>query len=296
MVIGVSGKLGSGKDAVGTIVQCLTLGYTTGETCIALIENDIISDATWENKKFAGKLKDIACLILGCTREQLEDREFKEKELGEEWWYYELPNHGKIDYLTSGYSEDVKKAYEPYLKKLTTRILLQLLGTEAGRGIIHPQIWVNSLFADYTSVEVKQDDSEPITKEQYFTGKHFPNWVITDTRFPNEADEVKRRGGILIRLNRWIDKEFPDAEVAMLAFRNDECVFGIDYDGVESLIESEADFGKFERYVTELDRMNHPSETALDNYQGFDHVLENNGSLDELVESIREILTKEGIL
>ena len=30
-----------------------------------------------EIKKFADKLKDIVCLLIGCTREQLEDQEFK---------------------------------------------------------------------------------------------------------------------------------------------------------------------------------------------------------------------------
>ena len=69
MVIGVSGKIGSGKDTIGKIIQNLTNDH-------------------WEIKKYADKLKVITCLLLGCTREQLEDRGFKEKELGEEWWYY----------------------------------------------------------------------------------------------------------------------------------------------------------------------------------------------------------------
>lgn len=29
-----------------------------------------------------------------------------------------------------------------------------------------------------------------------------PNWIITDTRFPNEAHAVKDRGGIIVRINR----------------------------------------------------------------------------------------------
>ena len=30
----------------------------------------------------------------------------------------------------------------------------------------------------------------------------YPNWIITDVRFPNEADAIKGRGGIIIRVNR----------------------------------------------------------------------------------------------
>ena len=61
----------------------------------ALIEEDNATNiyphfSNYQIKKFADKLKDIACLLIGCTREQLEDREFKEKELGEEWVAYKV--------------------------------------------------------------------------------------------------------------------------------------------------------------------------------------------------------------
>ena len=51
------------------------------------------------------------------------------------------------------------------LVKLTPRKLLQLLGTDCGRDIIHPNIWVNALFADYVSVKVKDDLLNEKTKE-----------------------------------------------------------------------------------------------------------------------------------
>lgn len=30
----------------------------------------------------------------------------------------------------------------------------------------------------------------------------YPNWIITDCRFPNEAQAVKDKGGIIIRIDR----------------------------------------------------------------------------------------------
>jgi hypothetical protein len=39
----------------------------------------------------------------------------------------------------------------------------------------------------------------------------------------------------------------------------------------------------------------HPSETALDDAK-FDYVIDNDGTLDELVEKVRVILTKEKII
>ena len=81
-LIGVSGKISSGKDLVGQIIQFLTNtnGVTSWEAWKSLqCEGNKCS--SFQIKKFADKLKDCVCLILGCTRTQLEDHEFKDKEL-----------------------------------------------------------------------------------------------------------------------------------------------------------------------------------------------------------------------
>lgn len=180
-LIGISGKAGAGKDEVAKMLQHLLhrpdVSYETFKTLIHYREYQI--------KKFADKLKDIVCLILNCTREQLEDREFKGKELGEEWWYWYMKLDGGYGTVMLNYLSTSKKELDNYegltLIKPTPRLLLQLLGTECGRNIIHPNIWVNSLFADFTV------DSK---------------WIISDLRFPNEFDAIKERGGIIIRVNR----------------------------------------------------------------------------------------------
>ena len=171
-LIGISGKAGAGKDEVAKMLRHLLhrpdVSYETFKT--------LIHSREYQIKKFADKLKDIVCLLLNCTREQLEDREFKEKELGEEWWVFKFPNN-----QISTYKKDVPDFWQKYLIKLTPRLLLQLLGTECGRQIIHPNIWVNSLFADF-AVDSK--------------------WIISDLRFPNEFNAIKERGGIIFRVNR----------------------------------------------------------------------------------------------
>ena len=101
-LISVSGKINSGKDTIGKIIQWLVYfkkhpnyeHYTDEDNLKTLIEfvkaDNTVTDLS-DNfiiKKWADSLKDIVCILIGCTREQLEDREFKEKELGEEWWYY----------------------------------------------------------------------------------------------------------------------------------------------------------------------------------------------------------------
>lgn len=60
------------------------------------------------------------------------------------------------------------------------RRLLQRFGTEAGRDIHGPDVWVNALFR------------EPLAAKT----------VITDVRFLNEAQAIARRGGMVVRVYR----------------------------------------------------------------------------------------------
>ena len=159
MLVGISGKINSGKDTVGEIIQIITNSpHFTDEAVLSFIGKPHLSPK-WKIKKFADKLKDIVCMLLSCTREQLEDRDFKEKELGEEWWYYKdsLFTERMLPYTDNKELED-DLTY--YIIKLTPRLLLQLLGTECGRQIIHPQIWVNALMSEYKPIiqSTKEED------------------------------------------------------------------------------------------------------------------------------------------
>jgi len=70
MIIGINGKIGSGKDTIGDIIQ---------KICIT---ND---GPEFEVKKFAGKLKQIASLLTGIPVEKFEDQEFKKLDMNPEW-------------------------------------------------------------------------------------------------------------------------------------------------------------------------------------------------------------------
>jgi len=218
-LIAINGKKGSGKDTVGLIIQYLTFknSYTRPNyirrnneiidlSSLSYIEfNEIKNTITYNNifqiKKFADPLKDMLCILLNCTREDLENEEFKSKELPEEWWYYKIPGLDRL--LPRGYypnKADNDMCDQRYLVKPTPRLLMQLLGTEAGRNILHPNLWSISLFSGY-QLMVNTGDIDPegiqasIEKYQFY-----PNWVITDVRFPNEAQSIKDRKGILIRI------------------------------------------------------------------------------------------------
>jgi hypothetical protein len=63
---------------------------------------------------------------------------------------------------------------------------------------LHDNVWVNALMADYKP-ELRIETNHPYS--EHLTAK-YPNWIITDTRFPNEAQAIKDKGGIIIRVDR----------------------------------------------------------------------------------------------
>jgi hypothetical protein len=127
----------------------------------------------WEIKKFAGKLKDIASHLTGIDIEDFEDQEFKKTNLGTEWW------------------TTCDEGYQP----MTVREFLQKLGTDALRIGLHDNVWVNALMADYKPEWTTDEGAHDPVQE-------LPNWIITDVRFPNEAQAIKNKGGIIIRVDR----------------------------------------------------------------------------------------------
>ena len=281
MIISISGKINSGKDTVGKILQYLT--YTKNNRMsfesFCLLKDRWYNFKDWKIKKFADKLKDITCILLGCTREQLEDREFKEKELGEEWWYWKVYSDIRNDkfelipYKGEKSFYDRESNYKGHiLTKLTPRKLLQLLGTECGRNIIHPNVWVNALFAEYKPKEAPYKHLGDLLEDKHHGLLNSPNWIITDMRFPNELQAVKDRGGITIRVNR---PDIYDSGIKMYHHSK----------GVSTMTEE----------YKKAKRNEHPSETALDTAK-FDYVIDNNGSIEDLIEKVREILIKENII
>lgn len=268
MIISLSGYSGSGKDTVGTIIQYLNCDEIPEGLTIEELLKDykdhqwwLEEQSKWEVKKWAGKLKTIASLLTGIPVKDFEDQEFKKTNLGPEWDYWEvsLAKHTptkKKPFVTEGrfitkeaaelhkmiYSSQYGYGWEHEWRiekhQMTVRQFLQELGTDSCRNGLHPNTWVNALMADYMCVPA---DLAP-------NGWDCPNWIITDTRFPNEASAIKDKGGILLKVTR---------------------------PGVGPIND-------------------HPSETALNQWK-FDYEIQNNGSLEDLINSVKEFKQKFGI-
>lgn len=109
MIIAISAKKQHGKDTIAKIIQELT-------------------NNKFKIVKFADNLKDFVCKLINCSREELENEEFKNKPLGPEW-----------DFL----DDDCIK------QKMTPRLLLQKIGTDGLRNNVHKNIWINGVFSNY---------------------------------------------------------------------------------------------------------------------------------------------------
>ena len=261
-ILAISGKKGVGKDVVGKIIE-----YLTGESTVYPFDLNIdySHKSNWEVKKFADKLKDIICILINCTREQLESESFKSKELGEEWWYWYMELDGGyspiiLDYLTTTKKE--LKSYEGLeLIKPTPRFLLQFIGTNLFRDQLHPEIWVSSLMSEYKPYSIPIKDLG--VGKGFEWGEAYPNFIITDTRFINELEAVKKRGGITIRVNRPCN-----------------ICGGSGYHKMSCPVSKSGE---------------HYSEIALDS-AAFDFVINNNKDIEHLVKEVKKILKKLNII
>ena len=263
MIIAISGKMNSGKDEIGNIIRYLL--YKERYKGVAhVVEYPYLNDLDkrlldvedgFVVKKFADKLKQIVCILLNCTREQLEDREFKDIVLGEEWWYFKCLHPFELGSLVP-YEGNISKINSLHweLIKLTPRLILQLLGTEAGRNIIHPNIWINALMSEYKDKYARST----------WWGRHpkYPDWIITDMRFPNELMAVNKFNAITIRVN----SNFNYANAPALNEDN----------GKAPVVE-------------------HESETALD-HEDFKYTIQNTAGIAELVEAVTYILVQEKLI
>jgi hypothetical protein len=74
-------------------------------------------------------------------------------------------------------------------REMSPRLALQLMGTEAGRDVFHPDLWVHTV--------LRRCENAP-----------WNNYVIADVRFPNEIKAIREAGGIVIRVKRGDEPEW----------------------------------------------------------------------------------------
>ena len=115
---------------------------------------------------YANSVKDACAAIFNWNRSMLEGDTSESRawrETKDEWW-----------------SSKLGREFSP-------RLALQLMGTEAGRDVFHPDLWVHTVMRR----------CEPEN-----------NYVIADVRFPNEINAIVNSGGKVVRVRRGDDPEW----------------------------------------------------------------------------------------
>jgi hypothetical protein len=300
MIIAISGKIGSGKDLTGKIIQYLTNPFDKDMKTSFDIEQDYSIGNTWQIKKYAYKLKQIVSILTGISVEDLEKEKVKDRFLSGEWDRFYLTKHGtkyfimeyndfnwvNFDRIFSSEKEAqnqldfINKSFGMIINSLkiekesiTVRQLLQEIGTDAMRNVIHPNIWINALFVDYKEQFIPKgigsfhDPRIPTSKSL-----GYPNWIITDVRFPNELNKCTDYDCISIRVNKLINEQF-----------------------LHDIAISSAPFGVGQKMFEDNKKYKHISETALDDTE-FDYIIDNNGTIEDLIEKVRVILKANYII
>jgi hypothetical protein len=133
---------------------------------------------------------------------------------------------------------------------LTPRLMLQLWGTEVCRKGFHDDIWIASL---ENKLRTSTDDI-----------------VISDCRFPNEIKSIRNAGGIVIRVKRGEEPEWYEDAVSMNSGETGNMSWALSKERINKL-------------------GIHASETAWVGTR-FDHVLTNNGTIDELTNKVKGLV------
>lgn len=264
MIIGIGHQSQTGKDLFGEMLQWKLTRPDMGFESFKLLSPEEQSQRV-KIKKFASKVKEIVALIIGCSLADLEDNDFKNRSLGKDWercvvWREE---DGEIISIFSTVEEAVLNYgnyYHYRMEELTPRMLLQIVGTDAGRNLIHPNIWVNALMKDYTPDQI---------------------WIITDVRFPNEATSIRNFEGILLKMDRKFGKEISINEAINL-MNQKKRVLGLNKSWEPVCIYEKRDLYLCNVLYTERTVLQHKSETSLINFTGWDMIIDNNTTLPEL--------------
>jgi len=150
----------------------------SGKDFAAKLIQEIDPNSGWKIVKWAEPLKEMASMLSGVPRDLWEDQDFKRLKMTSEWG------------------------------DMTYREFLQKLGTDAIRDNLHKNAWVNAVMKDYRPVckHCGMLKGHKMSCWSYKSGVEceyeMPHWLMTDTRFPNEADAVKRAGGITLKIIR----------------------------------------------------------------------------------------------
>lgn len=267
-IISISAPIGSGKDLTGRIVQYLTAGDTGSDCYRRLLNNEEITghhNSEWQIKKWADPLRKVAAVLLNMDLAFLYTDEFKQMLLPECW------SEDEYEYIEEAHASKLVGNIP-----MTGREFLQKLGTEAVRDGLHTNAWVNALTSQYEGYT-----------EKYWTpadGYGEGYWHASCKECGNKFTGWKRQRRCQ-ECNEKSPTVYPNWIITDTRFMNElSTVKGMG--GITVRIN---------RPQPSSSKGLHSSETALDSAQ-FDYVINNTGTIQDLIEEVRKFLKHYNII
>lgn len=206
-IIAVSGLKNAGKSTVASMLEFLlntpkifhSYFWYKHQNLIPKKKNYIVC-------AFADPIKEMLSHLLNMNREDFESRGIKEN------CFVNFSNFCKVytngigpqfipEYLPDSKFSKLAKEWNPELSKqyyLSVRQVMQLFGTEIMRNIIDDKIWINCVLGRANN----------------------QNLIISDLRFITEYEEIKKRNGFIIYIDRGLTPGLHKSESEMQTLLN----------------------------------------------------------------------------
>lgn len=215
----ISGKKKHGKNYFANMIKDI------------LIHDDI----SFTETAFATPIKEFCENTLGIPMEDMETQEGKLKATHIRWSDVSeaiSQKFGKGSWFDDPSYEGHYPVWVPSNDSITIRELLQIIGTDLFREQLYGPIWAEAPFRKKHKVKIHtHHHSQEVTPDVV---------LIPDCRFPNEVEEAKKHGAILVRVVRddlEDDGDAHESEVALDDYEwgEDEVVHGTTGDPDHSL-------------------------------------------------------------
>lgn len=186
LIIGLVGEKNHGKTESAKMIQALLLGVDDYDTYSKM---QLLLASNYNIVNFADELKSMVSVILGCSIDKLEERDFKEnfafnprtKELLR---VDDMFHVGFVYTDADKYDEAItfngSANFEHYV---LVRTMLQYIGTNVMRNKVDRNYWIKIL-------------------QLHMLRNYDSSFIVGDIRFQNETDCVTELGGITIKIVR----------------------------------------------------------------------------------------------